>query len=470
MSHQDRNGHTPPQPNHQDLKQALDWLTEHADFATIRFAKTCTWTPRILAITALLWGWSGEKNLTQRFQAARKIAIQALGLTGFVAATYQAFMQMLGDWTTRLVAPLVDALRRRMQEDLADRFTLGGYVLFGVDGTRLELPRTESNEAPPVPRRPRRQRKRPGKPQSRTRAAAVARGTKSNTAQMWLTTLWHVGTGLPWDWRTGPSDSSERDHVKAMIAALPASAMVLADAGFVGYEYWKALLEGEHQFLIRVGANVRLLKHLGYAQECNGLVYLWPDRVRKKQQPPLVLRLVVAHDGREPVYLVTSVRDAAAFSDRQVITAYGLRWGVELFYRHFKQTFGRRKLRSRRWENAEVEAVWSLLGLWTMSLHAQVELSFDAVPSAQISVAKLLGAYQGAMAESRSVPLPGESLWERLALAVLDGYERRTKASRDFPQKKRARRAGAPEIRPATRLEIEAARQIKYAQLSALSA
>ena len=51
---------------------------------------------------------------------------------------------------------------------------------------------------------------------------------------MWLTTMWHVGTGLPWDWRLGPSDSSERDHLKQMIAALPAHALVTADAGFVG--------------------------------------------------------------------------------------------------------------------------------------------------------------------------------------------------------------------------------------------
>jgi hypothetical protein len=470
MSHQDLNRHTGRQPNHQDLKRVLDWLTEGADFSTIHFAKTCTWTPRTLTITALLWVWSDKETLKDRFQAARKIAIHALALSMLVAATYQAFLQMLRAWTTRLAVPLVGALRRRMQEDLADRFTLDGYTLFGVDGTRLELPRTESNETPPVPRRPRRARKRPSKSKRRARAAAVARGTKSNTAQMWLTTLWHVGTGLPWDWRTGPSDSSERDHFKAMIAALPARAMVLADAGFVGYVYWKALLESGHQFLIRVGANVRLLKQLGYARERNGLVYLWPDRVRKQQQPPLVLRLVVAHDGREPVYLVTSVLDEGAFPDRQAIRAYGLRWGVELFYRHFKQTFARRKLRSRRWENAEVEAVWSLLGLWTMSLHAQVELSYDAVPSDQISVAKLLGAYRGAMAEYRSIALPGESLWERLAVAVLDGYERGNKTSRDFPRKKRARTAGAPEIRRATRLEVEAARQIKYDQLSALPA
>ena len=211
---------------------------------------------------------------------------------------------------------------------------------------------------------------------------------------MWLTVMFHVGTGLPWDWRTGPSDSSERDHLRQMINALPAGALVTADAGFVGYEYWKALIESGRHLLIRVGANVRLLKNLGYVKEKNGLVYLWPDREAARNQPPLVLRLVVAQGGKHPVYLVTSVLDEATLSDKQVVEIYALRWGVELFYRHFKQTFERRKLRSRSADNAELERTWSLLGLWAMSLHAQVELARDGVPARRISVAKVLRTYR----------------------------------------------------------------------------
>src|SRR4029079_11789503 len=108
--------------------------------------------------------------------------------------------------------------------------------------------------------------------------ADAARAKKANSPQLWLTLMWHVGTGLPWDGRTGPSDSSERDHLLQMIAALPAEALVTADAGFGGYAYWKALLDSERHLLIRVGANVRLLKGLGYARERAGRVYLWPDR------------------------------------------------------------------------------------------------------------------------------------------------------------------------------------------------
>ena len=235
-----------------------------------------------------------------------------------------------------------------------------GFHVFGVDGSRLELPRTESNEArfsPATARRrakpkPRRstdavpgaatfQRGRPRRP----RRSKPAHEEEVNSPQMWLTTMFHVGTGLPWDWRTR-TVRQQRARPPAADDRRPAArALVTADAGFVGYEYWKALLDSGRHLLIRVGANVRLLRKLGYVQEKHGLVYLWPDREAARNQPPLVLRLVVA-GGKHPVYLVTSVLDEATLSDNQVVEIYALRWGMELFYRHFKQTFERRKLRS----------------------------------------------------------------------------------------------------------------------------
>src|ERR1700692_3702599 len=126
---------------------------------------------------------------------------------------------------------------------------------------------------------------------------------------MWLTTMFHVGTGLPWDWRRGPADSSERDHLRQMIEALPAAALVTADAGFVGYETWKAILESGRHLLIRVGANVRLLRKLGYVEEKNSLVYLWPDREAKRKQTPLVLRLVGARGHHLLLDLLAAVLD-----------------------------------------------------------------------------------------------------------------------------------------------------------------
>ena len=123
--------------------------------------------------------------------------------------------------------------------------------------------------------------------------------------------LWHVGSGLPWSWLAGAADSSERGHLQQMLGSLRESALITADAGFVGYDVWKTLLDSGHQLLIRVGSNVKLLKNLGYTREREGLVYLWPDQKAQAGGPPLVLRLLTIHNGKHPVYLVTSVLDGA---------------------------------------------------------------------------------------------------------------------------------------------------------------
>jgi hypothetical protein len=169
----------------------------------------------------------------------------------------------------------------------------------------------------------------------------------------------------------------------------------------------------------------------------------------------------VARGNRHPVYLVTSVRDETALSDSQVVEIYALRWGIELFYRHFKQTFERRKLRSHRAENAELEAIWSLLGLWAMMLHAQVILMEKEVPPKRISVAGVLLAYRTPLREYKSPPDPGESLVEMVGKAVIDPYQRANKSSRDYPRKKQEEAAGAPKVRNATQAQINAAKEIR---------
>jgi hypothetical protein len=295
MSHQDSDGHTASTPHHQDLKQALDWLLDAAPLARVTFREECTWTPKDLIGTAILWAWSDERSLTERFGLARKVAMAMAPLAKVPAKSYQAFLKRLKTWTVTLSIALVAAFRRRLQADLAERFDVDGFAVFGIDGSRLELPRTESNEqrfSPAKARRrsqPKPRRKPHRRPRSRAGRARRSREKKTNSPQMWLTTMFHVGTGLPWDWRIGPSDSSERGHLLEMLEALPASALITADAGFVGYETWKAILESGRHLLIRVGANVSLLRNLGYVKERNGRVYLWPDREAARNQPPLVL-------------------------------------------------------------------------------------------------------------------------------------------------------------------------------------
>jgi len=335
---------------------------------------------------------------------------------------------------------------------------MAGFLVLAADGSKIELPRTQSHEAKFSPAKARQRRQKKGSRRSRSRAARQRRSRqkKADSPQIALTALHHTGLRLPWDWRIGPSDSSERDHLRDMLPDLPAKTLITAACGFVGYDFWSALLESGHEFVIRVGGNVRLLKQLGTVRESNGTISLWPDKAAKRQQPPLVLRLVVVQGGRHPWYLATSVRNPRRLSDRQVAEIYRRRWGIELFFRHFKQTFGRRKLRSHKAEHAECELHWSLLGLWSMLLYARKTLVEQGLAPTRLSVARVLRAFRRVLQQSDGE----DSLKSQLSQAVIDSYSRKDKRSRGYPRKKYEPPTKAPQITRATKQQRQLAQRL----------
>jgi IS4 transposase len=457
VPHQDKDGCSVVY-NVEYLKQALHWLLGPVDWSSIIFRDDCTWQPLQLAVVALLWAWSDEPTLGDRFFAARRIADQLYRPQREFATSYQAFGKMLVRWAEKLVRLVQRALQQRMQSALPEHWCVFGLILFGVDGSRFDLPRTQSHETAYGVRRNKRGKKL--KRNRRLKPRTAAHTKKANVPQMWLTLLWHVGTGLPWTWRSGPTGSSEREHWRMMLPELPAAALIAADAGFVGYEYLRAVLESGRSVVLRVGSNVRLLRKLGWTKESGGTVYLWPDRAAAKQQAPLTLRLVVAQGGKHPVYLVTNLSQRR-LSDTQVIEIYRRRWGIELYFRHLKQTFQRRKLRSTSADLAQVELEWSLLGLWGMGLYAQAEQFKHDIPIETVSMAGVLRAFRRILRDYLHPVSPRHSLRALLRQAVRDSYLRKNKTSRDYPRKKQADPpAGPPEIKAATPAQVQHARQL----------
>jgi IS4 transposase len=471
MAHQDQ-GRRRAQCSHAgDLHRALRWILAGVSLERIVFRSHCTWTPRSLVFMGLLWAWSDEKTLLERFATARKIITGWFGEQHQPATSYQAFVKVLRKWTEPVLAIVRPAFRERMAKVLGSVWRVAGWLVFAADGSKVDVPRTRNNEArySPKSKLSREAQKRRRKSRRR-RALREARQRKANVPRIWMTVLWHVGSGLPWDWRSGPSDSSERRHLEEMLPTLPARSLLTADAGFVGYELWKTILAAGHQLLVRVGSNVTLLKKLGYAREHNGLVYLWPDRAAKKRLPPLVLRLVVVSGNKHSVYLVTSVRNSRVFPDEKVAAVYRRRWGIEVYYRHCKQTFERRKLRSHNPDNAMVELHWSLLGMWAMGLHSHSRLVRRGVPPERISFAGVWRGYRRSMREYKSPPDPGERLTEMLDRAIIDAYPRKDKTSRDYPRKKQERAAGPPTILIATRSQVRKAQELKTEHQTRLTA
>lgn len=474
MSHQDKM--SPIVVNHQIIKQAVNWLMPAAVFAGMKARRNASWKPRMLVVAAFLWATSELPNLKDRFEEAHKIVNKIFRWQPPAGATYQGFMKMLRKWHAQLQLAIIPRVRVQMQEVLPQQWKVAGYVVFAGDGSRIEVPRSEAMEDAFSPRGKKNKNKKKGKrscghgktsgkAQVAKKQSAESIAKKENSPQMWLTLLWHVGTGLPWAWRSGPSDSSERGHLQELLAELPENSLITADAGFVGYDFWSTILNAGHDFVIRVGSNVKLLKQLGYARQHDHTVYLWPDVAAKKKQPPLVLRLIVIHDGKKPMYLVTSLTKSQ-LSNRQAARIYEARWGIELFFRTFKQTFGCRKLRSRSPENGQLELDWSLLGLWCICLLGQRELAQSGKDPTRLSTTAAIKAFQITLREYRVRPESCTAgLWEKLRGAVLDDYERtRSKTSRNYPRKKKRNAIGAPTITQASKQQINAAKALKQKQ------
>jgi hypothetical protein len=260
-----------------------------------------------------------------------------------------------------------------------------------------------------------------------------------------------MGLQMPWSWKTGPSYAAERDHLREMLSTrkFPENTLFCCDAGFTGYEFWKAIGDAGHVFLIRVGANVTLLRKLGYVRERRGIVYCWPDAAARNGQPPLVLRHLRVRVGRRVMHLVTNVLDEQALPDAEAVRLYELRWGIELQFRTVKQTFGRRKLRSRTPARAYVELDWSLIGLWLIQLFAVKEqVEIGEVPK-NCSVAMAIQVVRETF--HRWWERPEQAFAAKLQSATKENYTHHSsRKARYCPNYKDKPAAGKPVIKTAT--------------------
>ena len=134
-----------------------------------------------------------------------------------------------------------------------------------------------------------------------------------------------------------------------------------------------------------------------------------------------------------------------------------------MFYRHLKQTFQRRKLRSSSAANAAQELEWPLLGLWAMGLFACVELARAKILLQSLSVSGVLRAFRRLMHDPLHPADSKRPLCRQLREALVDDYVRQNKQSRDDPRKKPHTRTGPPHIVPATPKQVQQANTLKNA-------
>jgi hypothetical protein len=393
------------------------------------------WSDRLLASVMLLMVFSAFTALQDRFADARAVVVKFYPSRRRPGKNYNGFIKQLRAHSPRLLALLVRTLRLRVRQRAAACWTVGRFLAFGVDGSKTDAPRTKAN---------------------RTRLKIG--GKHKSGPQQALVCVMHVGTGLLWSFRRGTAITSERELLRLQLGDLPAQSLLLMDAGFTGYDLLKTILAAGHQVLVRAGANLTLLKKLGWAaREKGDLVYLWPQKAQEQNLPPLVLRRIMLVDTRNrQICLLTSVRDDQSLSAKEAAELYRRRWGIELLYRGLKQTLGRRKMLSDTPENAGVELDWTLLGYWMLCLLLWEKRGVKAAASSGLAGAlRLVRLAMAGRGDRR------QNLVALLSRQRTDTYARRSmKASPGWPHKKNEPPCGVPELRTARRDEVLRAKRL----------
>ena len=385
----------------------------------------------------MLMAWSETTNLVERFRGIRQFLKLScphwkLGTSysGWVAAQQREL--------SRLVPLVMERLRFEMRK-LVDFQQCGRWEAYGVDGSDAPCSRTLANQA-----------------------AMGDRGKPDGVPLVAMTTLLHLRLQLPWSFRVGPGSDSERAHLRDMLDDLPANSLLVADAGYIGYELCCHLLERQQHFLWRVGGNVRLLGELGYESETQGsTVYLWPTGFQKRQ--PLQLRLIaIENPDKQTVYLVTSVLDPESLTEQEAADIYRRRWGIEVHYRTTKQTLEFAALRSQTPETCYLELTWILLGVWLLKLmNARAVVRSRCDPSC-CSPAQTRDAVRRCLRGEPPCRHGRRSLCKTLRSCRRDEYVRkRRKSSRNYPRKKQSKPPGPPKLKLPDKRQLLAAQQLK---------
>lgn len=452
--------------NKECMDALLRWfLPRDGIFAKVRVHGNTTWVSEDFVRLALFWAWSECRYTTDAFAQAVKCS-RAVSNSP-VLRTYQGFMGALVRWNSTFIPLLFPQLHQRMREIGGKFWRIHGWVLIAFDGSRSSAPRTKDNEealCAPNYGNGTTAKYRKKKSKGLRRKKNERSKPQPQEPQAWITMLWHMGLRLPWMWRLGPSNSSERGHVMEMLQAgkFPFHTLFCGDAGFVGYPLWSAILRRNADFLVRVGGNVSLLlESTNYQLQQNGIVLCWPAEMQKADKRPLRLRLVKVRIGKTKVWILTSVLNPARLTDKQIVLFYKMRWGVEIEFRGLKQTLDRRKLCCRNHKRLYAELDWSIMAMAVAELFALKEQlskkrkrpgGKQSPPKpAKRSLANTIRAIRVCMGDIKGVPDPGDELLSSLQKAVTDSYVRSSsKKPRYRPANPDKKPLGNPKLRPLT--------------------
>jgi hypothetical protein len=272
------------------------------------------WDLHPLLYILLLTTYCSGDSLPEKFEVARGFYAVCCHKRKRPGASFAGFDKAVAQPMPVLRA-LAAAMRGRLETIFGDRWKVGNFIPLGCDGTRQACPRTEELER---------------------RLGTF--GKEGSPPMIWNTSIVHLTLGFPFCWRLGKGGkASERRHLIHMLRWLPAAALIVADAGYVGYEVAAAMIRANVAFLIRMSSNATFYTEDDEPLEefSEGIVYYWPKTQESEGKPPIRGRRIRVHSSRHKVdvWLFTNVEDAEQLSLETAGACYRWRWENEGFFR-----------------------------------------------------------------------------------------------------------------------------------------
>lgn len=397
--------------------------------AALRPDKASRWQAQPLLLVLLVMTWCAGDSQPERFETARAFYVALHQKRRRPGATCAGFHKALARVPLPALRLVAAAVRRRLAQSFGDRWAVDGFIPLGCDGSRLQCPRSRELEK-----------------------RLPSSSNDDAPPQVWVTALVHLRLGLLWSWRLGKGTAREREHLRHLTATLPPGALLVADAGYVGYELFQALRAAGVSFLIRLTSRAPLYvpEKSSLKKYREGLVYYWPQTMQRKELPPIPVRLLCIRGVKANVWLITDVLDERRLAKRTASQFYRWRWRNEGLFRTYKRTLGKVKLLSRTVALAHREMEGSLLAVQLLLAQGAVALQHAGetkrLPSARkilleirVEIRDVTGMYLG--------PRQRRSYWQRLQQARGEKRRRRgDKVRRPWPARVPHRPPGAPII------------------------
>lgn len=424
----------------QDLLTPALWKQAEQQRKKTRRKKSSRWTTQPLVLVLLLMTWCSGDSQAERFEVAKAYCqVTWMAKRRAPGKSVIGFQKALTQLPLAVLRTFARGVLLQLERRLAALWTYQGFVPVGCDGSRLTCPRAAELEK------------------------RLGCANKENTApSLWVTALVHLRWGLPLAWRFGKSNADERGHLRLLVNGLPKMALVVADAGYVGYPITKYLADRGVKFLLRMCCNAKLYtaEQTVLKNFREGIVYYWPSKKDAEAGAlPLELRLIRirARRRKDDVWLLTNVLSEQLLPLSLAGQMYRWRWQSEGCFRNYKHTLKKVTLVSRtvRQVHREAEGSWLALQL----LLAQGALAQQKRAEQRVQAAAQKHVETGAAGEHQpetrlysprkiliairhemlSQHRRGEQTYgERLARAFDEDRPRRTsaKAKRKWPRRK----------------------------------